>query len=92
MRRYTPAVTSVDEWTRALTGVGAAIAEGSQEENGIWALLVIEVRRSRIRRKCTEHPICLDNIEIPKITRRKQSPRRLVKAVIIPDPRDFRFL
>ena len=82
----------MDEWTRALTGVGAAIAEGSQEENGIWALLVIEVRRSRIRRKCAEEPICLDNIEIPKITRRKQSPRRLVKAVIIPEPRDFRFL
>jgi len=31
----------VDEWTRADTGVGAAIAAGSQLENGIWALLVI---------------------------------------------------
>jgi len=35
----------VDEWTNALTGVGAAIAEGSQEEKGIWALLVMEVSR-----------------------------------------------
>ena len=92
MRRYTPAVTSVDECTRALTGVGAAIAEGSQEENGIWALLVIEVRRSKISKKCVQEPICLDNRHIPKITRRKQSPRRLVSAVIIPEPRDFRFL
>jgi len=41
MRRYTPAVTRVEEWTNAETGVGAAIAAGSQLENGIWALLVI---------------------------------------------------
>ena len=33
--RYTPAVTRVDECTRADTGVGAAIAAGSQAENGI---------------------------------------------------------
>lgn len=38
--RNTPAVTSVDEWTSADTGVGAAIAAGSQEEKGIWALFV----------------------------------------------------
>jgi len=38
--RYTPAVTSVDEWTSAETGVGAAIAAGSHAENGICALLV----------------------------------------------------
>lgn len=31
----------MDEWTRAETGVGAAIAAGSQLENGIWALFVI---------------------------------------------------
>lgn len=40
MRRNTPAVTNVDEWTNADTGVGAAIAAGSQEEKGIWALFV----------------------------------------------------
>lgn len=33
--KYTPAVTRVEECTRALTGVGAAIADGSQEEKGI---------------------------------------------------------
>ena len=37
---YTPAVTRVEECTKAETGVGAAIAAGSQAEKGIWALLV----------------------------------------------------
>ena len=38
--KYTPAVTRVEEWTSADTGVGAAMAAGSHAENGIWALLV----------------------------------------------------
>ena len=38
--RNTPAVTNVDECTRADTGVGAAIAAGSHAEKGICALLV----------------------------------------------------
>lgn len=38
--KKTPAVTKVEEWTRDLTGVGAAMAIGSHEENGICALLV----------------------------------------------------
>jgi hypothetical protein len=33
--RNTPAVTRVEEWTRAETGVGAAIAAGSQALKGI---------------------------------------------------------
>ena len=33
-------MTKVDEWTSEETGVGAAIAAGSQALNGIWALLV----------------------------------------------------
>jgi uncharacterized membrane protein len=36
-----PAVTSVDEWTKAETGVGAAIALGSHEVNGNCADLVL---------------------------------------------------
>lgn len=36
--RNTPAVTRVDEWTKAEIGVGAAIAIGSQAENGNCAL------------------------------------------------------
>ena len=40
-----PAVTSVDECTSAETGVGAAIAAGSQLEQGICALLVSAATR-----------------------------------------------
>lgn len=43
IKRYTPAVTKVEEWTNALTGVGAAMAAGSQELNGYWALFVKEL-------------------------------------------------
>ena len=35
MSKNTPAVTRVDEWTKAETGVGAAIAAGSHLEKGI---------------------------------------------------------
>jgi hypothetical protein len=35
IKRKIPAVTRVEECTRAETGVGAAIAAGSQAENGI---------------------------------------------------------
>ena len=41
--KNTPAVTKVEEWTKEETGVGAAIAAGSHDEKGIWALLVIKV-------------------------------------------------
>lgn len=33
--KYTPAVTSVEECTKADTGVGAAMAAGNQAQNGI---------------------------------------------------------
>src|SRR5689334_15739845 len=36
---YTPAVTIVAAWIRAETGVGPAIASGSQTYRGSWALL-----------------------------------------------------
>jgi len=42
MIKKIPAVTRVDEWTNALTGVGAAIAAGNQHLKGNWALLVQE--------------------------------------------------
>lgn len=59
INKYTPAVTKVEECTRALTGVGAAIAEGNHEEKGIWALLVIEVKRIKINKKYLNIPISL---------------------------------
>lgn len=39
INKYTPAVTRVDECTKAEIGVGAAIAAGNQAENGNCALL-----------------------------------------------------
>ena len=53
IRRYTPAVTRVEEWTRAETGVGAAIAAGNQALKGIWALLV-EAARTRLSTRISE--------------------------------------
>lgn len=47
--KYTPAVTRVEEWTKADTGVGAAIAAGSQDERGICALLVILAKSTKTR-------------------------------------------
>jgi hypothetical protein len=51
IKRKTPAVTRVDEWTKDETGVGAAMAAGSQAENGIWALLVLIVVNRSNRNK-----------------------------------------
>lgn len=48
IRRNTPPVTRVEEWTRAETGVGAAIAAGNQLEKGTWALLVQAANRIEI--------------------------------------------
>jgi hypothetical protein len=44
-----PAVTKVELWTKALTGVGAAIAAGNQLEKGSWALFVKERRTKKIK-------------------------------------------
>jgi len=41
IKTYTPAVTKVEECTKADTGVGAAIAAGSQALKGTCALLVL---------------------------------------------------
>src|SRR3954467_10748008 len=43
--RYTPAVTMVAAWIRADTGVGPAIASGSQVYSGIWADLPVQPRK-----------------------------------------------
>lgn len=46
--KITPAVTRVEECTSAEIGVGAAMAAGSQEENGNWALFVtLTIKRSK---------------------------------------------
>ena len=45
--RYTPAVTIVAAWIRALTGVGPSIASGNQTISGNWALLPIAPRNNK---------------------------------------------
>jgi len=98
IRRKTPAVTRVDECTKAETGVGAAIAAGNQLENGIWALLVIAaiiIIRAINESKSEAHIFIINQCPWfkaqPILSRSKQSPIRFVRAVIIPAPRDFGF-
>lgn len=99
INKYTPAVTRVDEWTREETGVGAAMAAGSQAENGIWALLVKHATtKIIISQDCFSQNIVYQNIAgspngiraaSPKI--KIPSPKRLVMAVIIPALKDLLF-
>ena len=44
--KYTPAVTMVAAWIKAETGVGPAIASGSQTYNGSCALLPAQPKNS----------------------------------------------
>ena len=86
-------MTNVEECTRAETGVGAAIAAGSQAEKGIWALFVqaarISTNMNLFSDKCISLFI-LENSQWPlniiKAMHNKipTSPKRLVIAVIIP--------
>lgn len=89
-------MTKVEEWTRAEIGVGAAIAAGSQEEKGNWALLEIAatIRRtitilgnSSLEIKFQLNFIVKILIEIKMAI----SPRRLEKIVIIPEEADEKF-
>lgn len=43
-----PAVTKVEEWTKEETGVGAAIASGSQVQYGNKALFVMALSKITI--------------------------------------------
>lgn len=84
----------MDEWTKADTGVGAAIAAGSQAEKGIWALLVIAARviptaltikglAGSSKAEITKFHLPCESMRAIK-TRMATSPIRLVSAVIIP--------
>lgn len=95
--KYTPAVTKVEECTSEDTGVGAAMAAGSQAEKGICALLVQAAKINKIAaakgitptdaRSPKDHPPHLLIRARPK--RIAQSPSRLVSAVISPALKDF---
>ena len=90
-----PAVTRVEEWTRAETGVGAAIAAGSHLINGNWALFVIAVmiRRDPIIRWEGEDQGWSGSqwvFRLHAIAKRiKMSPNRFVMAVIMAAPWDL---
>lgn len=88
----------MEEWTRALTGVGAAIAAGSQLEKGICALLVIAAKVIEIQiinDKLDSHILIINQCPWFKdqATDRRiiTSPIRLVRAVIIPAAKDLGF-
>jgi hypothetical protein len=98
IKRKIPPVTSVEEWTKAETGVGASIAAGSQLEKGIWALFVIPaiVREIIIiGDKSFIHTLVIIQFPFCKsqaiLTRIKTSPIRLVRAVYIPAAKDLGF-
>lgn len=99
MVRNTPAVTRVEECTSADTGVGAAIAAGSQLENGICALFVIAatviasiciVDRLSICHMCRIFQ-CAWLIVHPIDNKSITSPIRFVIAVIKPAASDLGF-
>jgi hypothetical protein len=82
-----PAVTKVLLCTSALTGVGAAIAAGSQLIKGNWALLVKAARIHRIQAhlgQSTCHIIESDpkTRHIKNKYKKITSPIRLVNSVI----------
>ena len=87
----------MEEWTSADTGVGAAIAAGSQALNGIWALLVVAakiiIKGVKYIILYKENDIQFPDINIQEIAKiNKASPIRLVNAVNIPAASDLSFL
>ena len=98
MSKKTPAVTSVEEWTSADTGVGAAIAAGSQLEKGICALLVIAatIMAQAIAEAmglCQKYRIFQWPWESaqPTLSKIITSPMRLARIVNMPAARDLAF-
>jgi hypothetical protein len=84
-----PAVTKVDECTREETGVGAAIAAGSHDEKGTCALLVIKVITITVDNNTVysfREKKSQDRLQVKRLmdSKKKTSPTRLTKKVIIP--------
>ena len=85
--RKIPAVTRVLEWTRALMGVGALIARGSQTFKGTWALFAMQATNKNkiIRIEVSPALEMWPKKQSPRIpTRSKKSPSRLERNVVIP--------
>lgn len=94
--KYTPAVTNVEEWTKAEIGVGAAIAIGNQAEKGNCALFeqaaIISKMRMIIMNSWFMEKFQFDvMVIIAKDIRIKISPIRLLNKVIVPDEADLKF-
>jgi hypothetical protein len=77
-KTHKPAVTRVEEWTKAETGVGAAIAAGSQAEKGNWADLHMENSSTTNR-----NPQVLFRTNKLKARTKNTSPMRLNNTVFI---------
>lgn len=94
--KYTPAVTKVEECTKAEIGVGAAIAIGNQAENGNWALFD---RAAIINKIIVNMENCIfilkfqfiDNVIILIDRRIIISPIRFLRRVIVPEADDEKF-
>ena len=87
INKKAPAVTKVDEWTKAETGVGAAIAAGNQTENGHWALFVIAARIINKQTKIISLETCIIGNQFESLKRKieiskKTSPNRFEIAVV----------
>lgn len=86
----------MEEWTKAEIGVGAAIAIGSQAENGNWALFEQAATNKKIKiiKEYSEFILNLqfeDNIIIPIDKRIRISPIRFLSKVIVPEAADEKF-
>jgi len=99
--KYTPAVTNVDECTRAETGVGAAIAAGSQALKGTCALLVTPAKIKNLHaHQHISAPYLPTKTLLPlgalitlnKLMRIILSPTRFIIPVINPAPREVLLL
>lgn len=94
--RNTPAVTSVDEWTSAEIGVGAAIAIGNQAEKGNWALFeqAAVISNINVNKENSEFILNLQfevTVMSPADINIIISPIRFVRRVIVPDEADEKF-
>src|SRR6266550_6002226 len=62
---YTPAVTMVAAWINALTGVGPAMASGSQTKSGICAdLPVAPTKRNSVANVITGTPQIMESLMV----------------------------
>lgn len=92
--KNTPAVTKVDEWTKAEIGVGAAIAAGNHAENGNWALLEIAAIIKRIKVIFVNSSFVVKfqfivDVSIAILNKIAISPTRFLRMVIEPEAADL---